>query len=199
MGSFLSAIETLSREELRVLQLERLKEQVTYVSSRSPYYRRLFRKSRIRPGDFKDLNDLKKIPFSDKFKIAESQESKPPFGDLLCVPETEIVKYFRTSGTTFHPRNFCYTYKDWKHNTVEAMARMKFAIGIRSDDRALIAFPYSTFISLWTAHYACERIGCMVIPGGGTSSKERLNLMKSMKVTVLCATPTYASHLSNVA
>lgn len=199
MGSFFSSIESLSRTELRALQLERLKKQVAYLSRRSPYYQRLFKEVGIGPKDIRSLDDLEKIPFSDKFKIADGQERIPPFGDLLCVSETEIVKYFRTSGTTFRPRNFCYTFKDWMHYTVEAMARMKFAIGIKPDDRALIAFPYSTFISLWTAHYACERIGCMVIPGGGTSSKERLALMKNMKVTVLCATPTYAYHLSNVA
>jgi phenylacetate-CoA ligase len=76
---------------------------------------------------------------------------------------------------------------------------MKYAIGVRPEDRAFIAFPYSTFIALWTAHYACEKIGCMVIPGGGISTRERLHLMRDMKVTHLHATPTYAYRLANVA
>jgi phenylacetate-CoA ligase len=196
---FFSEFEAFSREEIEALQLERLEKQVAYLDQNSSYYQGIFRKEKIKSEDFKSLDDLKRIPFIDKYMVGESQERHPPFGEFLSVQEREIVKYFRTSGTTFHPRNFGYTFSDWWDITVEVMARMKYSTGVRPEDRVFIAFPYSTFISLWTSHYACEKIGCMVIPGGGTSTKERLNLMKSMKVTVLCATPTYAYHLANVA
>ncbi len=196
---FWSEVETLSRAELHELQLERLKEQVKYLNNNSTYYHRTFKENKITPEDFKSLDDLKRIPFLDKYMVGESQERHPPFGEFLSVPERDIVKYFRTSGTTLHPRNFCYTYNDWWNITCEVLARMKYAIGVRAEDRAFIAFPYSTFIALWTAHYACEKIGCMVIPGGGISTRERLHLMRDMKVTHLHATPTYAYRLANVA
>jgi phenylacetate-CoA ligase len=196
---FFSDVEALSRDEIKQLQLKRLKEQIGYVLNNSPFFGRVLKENRLTPEDFRSLDDLKRVPFLDKYMVAESQERHPPFGEFLCVPESSIVKYFRTSGTTLQPRNFGYTADDWNNITVVVMSRMKFSTGVRPEDRVLIAFPYSTFISLWTSHYACEKIGCMVIPGGGASTKERLNLMRSMKVTVLCATPTYAHRMANVA
>ncbi len=196
---FWSEVETLSRAELKELQLRQLKEQIEYLYNHSPYYQRVFKECKLTPEDFKRLDDLKRIPFINKYMVGESQESHPPFGEFLCVPERDIVRYFRTSGTTLRPRNFAYSYHDWWNISCEIMARLKYSVGIRAEDRAFIAFPYSTFISLWTSHYACEKIGCMVIPGGGISTRERLNLMKDMKATVLCATPTYAHRLANVA
>jgi phenylacetate-CoA ligase len=191
-------VEGLPREKLRKLQLQKLKKQIEYLNTNSPYYRTLFKQNKIKPEDFKSLDDLKRVPFLDKYTISASQEKHPPFGEFLCVKERDIVKYFRTSGTTFRPRNFAYTYDDWWNGSVEEMCRIKYSIGVRKEDRAFIAFPYSTFITLWTAHYACEKIGCMIIPGGGTSTKERLKLMQDMKVTHLCATPTYAYRLASV-
>jgi phenylacetate-CoA ligase len=196
---FWSDIESLSRTELKDLQLRQLKEQVQYLNTHSPYYKRIFKENKIAPEDIKSLDDLKKIPFVDKYMVGESQERSPWFGEFLCVPEADIVRYFRTSGTTLKPRNFAYTYHDWWDISVEVLARMMYSVDITADDRAFIAFPYSTFINLWTGHYACEKLGCMIIPGGGISTKERLKLMQDMQVTVLCATPTYANHLANVA
>ncbi|UCE72850.1 MAG: AMP-binding protein [Methanomassiliicoccales archaeon] len=197
--NFFSDVDSLSRDALKRLQIKKLNEQIEYLSNNSPYYQRVFKENKIFVEDLKSLNDLRRIPFTDKYQVGESQEKFPPFGEFLCVPEEEVVKYFRTSGTTFNPRNFAYTYYDWWHISIEMLARMKYSCGVRAADRAFIAFPYNTFIALWSSHYACERIGCMVIPGGGTSTKERLNLMRNMKVTVLCATPTYAYRLANVA
>lgn len=196
---FFSEFEALSRNEIEALQLERLKEQVAYLNDQSPYYQRIFRQEKISPKDFKSLDDVKRVPFIDKYMVGDNQDHHPPFGEFLCVQERDIVKYFRTSGTTFNPRNFAYTFSDWWDVTSGVMARLKYSTGVRAEDRVMIAFPYSTFVSLWTSHYACEKIGCMVIPGGGASTKERLNLMRAMKVTVLCATPTYAYHLAHVA
>jgi phenylacetate-coenzyme A ligase PaaK-like adenylate-forming protein len=121
---FFSDIEALSREEIKALQLERLKRQVEQVANHSSYYQKVFREEKIGPADFKGLDDLKRIPFIDKYMVSESQERHPPFGEFLCAKEQEIVKYFRTSGTTFHPRNFAYTFRDWWDVTVEVMASL---------------------------------------------------------------------------
>ena len=196
---FWNAEEAMSRHDINALQIKKMRDQVAYLSHNSPYYQRLFEKANISSEDFRTLEDLQRLPFTDKYQVGDSQERNPPFGDILCVPERDIVKYFRTSGTTLEPRNFAYSAYDWWDLTVEMMVRLKYATGLRPDDRVFIAFPYSTFIALWTSHYACEKMGCMVIPGGGTSTKERLNLMRNMKVTALCATPTYAHHLAAVA
>ena len=91
---------------------------VAYLDQNSTYYQGIFRKEKIKSEDFKSLDDLKRIPFIDKYMVGESQERQPPFGEFLSVQEREIVKYFRTSGTTFHPRNFGYTFSDWWDVTV---------------------------------------------------------------------------------
>lgn len=196
---FFSEIEGLSRKDLSGLQLEGLKRQVEFLSESSPYYKRVFQEKKIRAEDIRGLDDLRRLPFVDKYMVGESQEQHPLFGEFLCVGEERLVKYFRTSGTTFHPRNFTYTLDDWWNRVCEVMARIMYSTGVRPEDRVFIAFPYSTFISLWTSHYASEKMGCMVIPGGGASTKERLNLMKQTGATVLCATPTYVHRLSTVA
>lgn len=196
---FWSPFEVFSRDEISHHQLRKLKEQVNYIAENSPFYQGIFRENHISPMDIKSLDDLTKLPFTDKFMVSESQLKKPPFGEMLCVPEKDIVKYFRTSGTTLEPRNFAYTWRDWWDVAVETLTRLFWAVDVRADDKVFIAFPYSTFIALWTSHYAGEKIGCMILPGGGISTVERLHLMKKMKATVLCATPTYSNYLATAA
>ena len=175
--NYFNKIEIASRKQLKQLQLERLKDQVDYLYHNSPYYRKIFKGQGIAPDIVRSLHDLKRLPFIDKHMIGKSQEQHPPFGKFLCVPESKIVKFFRTSGTTLKPRNFAYTSHDWWDISVEVMARITYSLGARDRDRVFIAFPYSTFVALWSSHYASAKIGCMVIPGGGISTKERLNLM----------------------
>ena len=97
---FFNDAEGWSKEEIREHQLRRLKEQVAYLNNSSPHYRRLFKENGIAPEMFKSLGDLKMVPFTDKYIMGESQDRFPPFGEFLCVPEREIVRFFRTSGTT---------------------------------------------------------------------------------------------------
>lgn len=196
---FFREIDNFSRDQIKRLQLKRLKEQVEYLYNKSPYYHRVFRDNKIIPENVRSIDELKKVPFLDKYVVGESQDRHPPFGEFLCIPEREVVRFFQTSGTTYRPRYFVYTFHDWWNISVEFMARIQYSVGVRAEDRAFLAFPYNTFVSLWSSHYACEKIGCMVIPGGGISTKERLNLMKDMKTTLLFATPTYAYHLATVA
>ncbi len=126
-------MDAMSRPDIDAHQLQRL-GQVEYLSDHSPYYQKVFKEHHISSADFKSLNDLKQIPFTDKYQAVESQERNPPFGDILCVPEMDIVKYLRTRGTTLAPRNFAYSDHDWGDITVEMMVRLTYAAGVRPDD-----------------------------------------------------------------
>ena len=94
---FWNDVEGWSRDEIKGDQLTKLKQQVRYLNENSTYYGRIFKANGIAPEMFKSLDDLKRIPFIDKHIIGESEDKYPPFGEFLCVPEREIVRFFRTT------------------------------------------------------------------------------------------------------
>ena len=129
--------------------------------------------------------------------MGESQSKYPMYGEYLCQPEENCIRFFMTTGTTAVPRRFAYTSYDWYNIACAAFARFVVSAGVTANDRAFIAFGYGTFIGFWAAHHGFEQLGAMVYSGGGFPSVVRLRLMKDLKATILTATPTYAMHGGN--
>ena len=95
--------ETLPRELIEKLQLERLRKQLAHVHARSPFYRRKLDAAGIKPGDIRTMDDMRRIPFTEKHELRQSQADTPPWGDFACVAPHEAVRVFQTSGTTGQP------------------------------------------------------------------------------------------------
>src|SRR3990170_2113503 len=93
-GRFFAQVESWSREDLRRLQFKRMKEQISFVYQNSPYYQRVFREQLLTPEDFNSLEDLQKVPFVDKHMMGESQAKHPPYGEFLCPPVEDCVRFF---------------------------------------------------------------------------------------------------------
>jgi len=179
-------IEKAGVDELRALQLKRLRWSLQHAYEKVPHYRKAFDAARIRPGDLKDLADLAKFPFTDKADL----RAKYPFG-MFAVPMDDIVRIHASSGTTGKPTVVGYTREDidtW----ATVMARSLRAAGGKSTDIVHNAYGYGLFTGGLGAHYGAEALGATVIPVSGGMTERQVQLMRDFKPGILMCTPSYA-------
>jgi len=184
--------ETLSREDLRALQLVKLRRLCDWAYAKSAFHRRRWDAAKFHPDGLKTLDDLRRIPFMTRAEWMDAQAEAPPFGPLLAVGDEHAVRYHTTSGTTGRtPLRVLDGIKDWEW-IAEMWCYGLWAFGLRPSDTVLFAFSYGTFIGFWGAHYACEKIGCLVLSTGSATTESRIKSIIEMGVTTVCSTPTYA-------
>ncbi len=192
-------LETLPREDLEQRQLNLFRKQMAYVIEKSPFYRRKFEDAGAQPNDIKTLDDIRKLPFTNKDELLKNQENYPPFGDFPCIENHEAVRIFQTSGTTGTPLKIPLSKNDWFINYYNQFMYYTHGYGIANTDIAFIAFNYGLFIAWWGLQAALEQQGVTVIPGGGQSSEDRVKNIIDWDVTVVCGTPTYVLYLAETA
>ncbi len=184
-------LETLPRERLQQLQFKKFQRILHWAYDNSPFYHRLYRSAGLEPGDIKKFDDIQKVPKTDKAMLREIQGKDPfPYGDILAVPIEDVTELRQTSGTTGQPVYHPETWQDWEWSS-ESWAYALWAQGYRENDRVFLPFGYSIFIAFWAGHYAAEKIGCEVVPGGVLDTEARILKMMELKATALMATPTY--------
>lgn len=186
-------IETMPREEMRALQLERLQQTVKNTYERVPFYKKKFDEIGLKPEDIKTLEDIRKIPFTVKNDLRDNY----PFG-LFGVPMSEIVRIHASSGTTGKPTTVGYTRKDLD-NWSECIARLITMAGGTRDDVVQISFGYGLFTGAFGLHYGMEKVGAAVIPISAGNTEKQLMIMQDFKPTILISTPSYALYMSEVA
>lgn len=186
-------IETMSREDLEALQLERLQELVKRVYQKIPFYKESFDKAGINPEDIKSLADLTKLPFTVKQDMRDAY----PFG-LFAVPRKDVVRVHCSSGTTGTATVVGYTQKDLE-NWGDCFARALYGAGCGPDSTLQIAYGYGLFTGGLGAHNGGERAGCTVLPMSTGNTKRQVRLMKDFDVDCLCCTPSYALNIAEVA
>lgn len=190
-------LETLPREKLRAMQFNKFKRIVEWGFHNSKMYRRKYDEAGFEPGDLKTWEDIGKVPMLQKDDYRSAQAKEPwPYGDSLCVPLEKVTEYHQTSGTTGQPVYQPDTWQDWEWWS-ESWAYILWAQGFRNTDRVFIPFGYNVFVAYWAGHYACEKIGCEVVPGGILNTEERLLKMQELKATALMATPTYVLNMAD--
>lgn len=192
-------LETMPREKLRELQLVKFKRIFEWAYENSPFYRKLYKDAGIEPGDIKSFEDIRKVPKIDKGMLREVQQREPfPYGDILAVPLRDVVVFRQTSGTTGTPVYQADTWQDWEWWS-ECWAYILYAQGYRDTDRVFLPFGYNIFVAFWAAHYAAEKIGCEVVPGGVLDTEARILKMQELRCTAFCATPTYVLGMADTA
>jgi phenylacetate-CoA ligase len=178
--------EWISPDAMLSLQEQRLKQAVRWAYENSDFYRRKLDEAGVHPSEIKGLEDLVKLPFTDK----EELRANYPLG-LKAVPEEKIVRIHASSGTTGKKTVACYTQKDID-DWAEMMARCFRLAGLTPKDRIQITTGYG----LWTAgvgfQLGAERLGAMAVPVGPGATDLQLELMLDLEVTAFCSTSSYA-------
>ena len=186
-------IETMPREKLRELQLERMKWMIKHCYDNVPLYRKRLDECGMTPDKFKSLDDIKNIPFTVKTDLRDTY----PFG-LFAVPQSKIVRIHASSGTTGKPTVVGYTKNDLD-NWAEMIARIVTAAGATNETIVQIAFGYGMFTGALGLHYGLEKIGATVVPCSSGNSEKQLMFMRDFKTNALVSTPSYALYLSELA
>lgn len=191
--------ELLPREDLARLQIVKLKRLMAYAMEKSSFHRGKLNEAGVTPDRIRTLDDMHLIPFTTRDEWMASQQRVPLFGDLMARPESDAVRYHLTSGTSGkNPLRVLDSRRDWQWIS-ECWAYGFWAAGVRPSDRVFFAFSYGSFIGFWGAHYCCERLGALVIPSGNMGTDMRVRQIMDMKATTVCATPTYALRMAQVA
>ncbi len=191
--------ETLDRRDLEALQLDRFRERMQYVYDRSPFYRKKYDAAGIRPADVRTLEDVRRVPFTVKEELRESQAEHPPWGEFLCVPPEQGVRVFQTTGTTGVPVRVLLNQADWSVHFYEQFMHFMRGYGLSSADVLFVPFNYGLYIAWWGFQAALERAGVTIVPGGGQSSQDRVRNLLDWEATVVCGTPTYLLYLAETA
>ena len=184
-----SSIECMDREQLHEIQSKRLVKMVDYVYHNTPFYRRKFQEMGLVPEDIRGIEDIGKLPFTDKLDLRDNY----PFG-LAAVPMSQIVRIHASSGTTGKPVVVLYTRKDlamW----AESISRAFTAFGASKEDIFQISYGYGLFTGGLGAHDGAQNIGASVIPISSGNTQKQITLMHDFGATVLCCTPSYAQFL----
>jgi phenylacetate-CoA ligase len=192
-------LETLNREAIKELQLKKFKRIFRWAYDHSRFHRALYKKAGITPDDIRSLDDISRVPTVEKDMMRDIQRKDPfPYGDALCVPIEEVTEFRQTSGTTGQPVYQPDTWADWEWWS-ESWAFILWAQGYRPKDRVFIPFGYNIFVAFWAGHYAAEKIGCEVVPGGVLDTKARILKIQELKATAMMATPTYVLGMADTA
>ena len=185
--------ETLPREEIEKIQLEKLKKLVVRMYEGAPYYRKKMDEANVKSEDICSLKDVQKLPFTTKQEMRDNYPFK-----MLMVPMSEIKRIHASSGTTGKPTVVAYTQNDldmWS----ECVARLAAAGGATKDDIAQICFGYGMFTGALGLHCGLEKIGAAIIPSSTGNTQKQLLYMKDFGTTLLVATPSYAMRIAEVA
>ncbi|MEA2460498.1 MAG: phenylacetate-CoA ligase [Actinomycetota bacterium] len=191
--------ETMPRADIDALQSRKLRNLLEWTETQVPYQAKRLSDAGVTADSIRSLDDLQRIPFMTREEWMQGQLDEPPYGPILAASESAAIRYHLTSGTTGKtPIRVLDSMKDWEWIT-EMWCYGFWGFGIRPSDAVFFAFSYGTFVGFWGAHYACEKIGCLVLPGGNMTTEARVKQIFDMNATVVCSTPTYALRMAQEA
>jgi phenylacetate-CoA ligase len=181
----LDAAERMSVDELRALQLDRLRWTLRHAYDNVPFYRRSFDTAGVHPDDCRELADLAKFPTTSKADLRDNY----PFG-LFAVPQDRVRRIHASSGTTGRPTVVGYTATDidtW----ATVMARSIRAAGGRPGHKVHNAYGYGLFTGGLGAHYGIEKLGATAIPVSGGMTPRQVQLIRDFQPEIIMLTPSY--------
>ena len=192
-------LETLDHDKIRQLQLKKFKRIFSWAYDHSKFHRQLYDDAGLTPNDIQTFEDIRCVPKVEKSMMRDIQRKDPfPYGDMLCVPLEEVSEFRQTSGTTGQPVYQADTWQDWEW-WAECWSYILWAQGYRPTDRVFIPFGYNIFVAFWAGHYAAEKVGCEVVPGGVLDTQARILKIQELNATAMMATPTYVLGMADTA
>ena len=192
-------LETMAPEKLEELRLVKFRRLIKHAMENSPFYRDIYQKAGLEPEDIKTIDDVARVPKVEKSMFQAAQKEEPfPYGSRLAVPLEQISEFRQTSGTTGQPVYQGDTWADWEWWS-ECWSYILWSQGYRPRDRVFLPFGYNIFVAFWAGHYAAEKLGCEVVPGGVLDTAARILKIRELKPTAMMATPTYVLNMADVA
>ncbi len=177
--------ETMSRDQVESIQLERLQKTVAYAYERVPLYREKYDAAGVHPGDLKELADLALFPFTEKEDLRKTY----PFG-MFAVPQEQVARIHASSGTTGRATVVGYTQQDLT-DWAKLGARCLRASGVQRGWKVHNAYGYGLFTGGLGAHGAAEYLGTTVIPMSGGQTEKQITLIRDFEPDAILCTPTY--------
>lgn len=193
--------ETMDPVERDAAVLERLREVMEYAYASSSFYRRKWDAVDCKPADITSFEAFEQVPVVTKEEMRAAQSEHPPFGDYLCVDESEIHHIHGTSGTTGTPTAFALGRRDWEV-IADNHARILWAMGVRPGDTVFVAALFSLYLGSWGALAGAERLRCRALPFGAGAqgmTARAVGWLARTKPKAFYATPSYALRLAEVA
>lgn len=190
-------LETQSRADWDALKLSLLQKHVAHAYAGSPAYRAAFDAAKVSPGQIKSLGDIRRFPFIDKRSLRDRQLAVPPFGDLVAVPERDIVYISASSGSTGVPTASPFTQSDFD-GWIDYEARQFWSSGMRPTDRYVHSLNFSLFIG-GPCVLGAQKLGALTIHAGTIPSDRLLQILRQFQATVIWTTPSYAWYLGETA
>ena len=198
MRYFEESVETMPRKALEALQIEKLCSMLEQIYGRNRFYTDKLDAAGIHPDSIQTLDDLKRLPLTEKSELVQAQSDALPFGSNTTFEESAYSRFHQTSGTTGTPLRVLDTPESWDW-WGRCWGHVLAGAGLTENDRMFVPFSFGPFIGFWAAVEGAQKINALMIPGGGRDSLQRLHLMKELGATVMCCTPTYALRLAEVA
>ena len=190
-------LETLPREAYDEIELSYFRNMLSFAKEHSVLYREKLKG--IEGRDIQSLVDLRKIPFTEKEELRKYQEMEPfPYGGTLGSNIEKVTTFRQTSGTTGKPVYVPETYESWQWR-IEAWCHILYMAGFRPRHRIFLPFVYNVYVAFWEGHYAAEKLGCELVPGGGLDTKGRIHKILEIKANAMMNTPTYGLHIAEEA
>ena len=181
----------MPRDELRALQLQKLRSLVARVYASVPAYTEALDKAGVKPDDICSLDDIRRLPFTTKADLRDHY----PLG-YLAIPRREVARFHGSSGSTGKPTFVAYSKSDMVH-WADLCARFLYSGGLRASMTAQVAFGYGLFTGGFGLHQGIERIGAAVLPASSGNTARQLVLLQDMRPDYLICTPSYALHLAD--
>jgi phenylacetate-CoA ligase len=188
-------IEAMPWEDVRAMQLDKLRRQLEYLAARSPFYKRKFADARVEPASLSGLDDLQRMPFTTKEELRESQVASPPLGEHAAADLADVIRIHSSSGTTGRPSYVGISAHD-RDVWTETVSRVYYCEGVRREDVVVHGFGLGFFVGGLPLKDAIENIGATFIPIGTGASDRLVASIRDLGGTVLTCTPSYANYLS---
>ena len=195
---FLKELETLSPDALKILQFEKTKQTLERAYHKSDFYRQRFDKARVKPDDFKTLEDIARFPFIDKQDLIKDQEKYPPFGSRVCVGPQKIRRVNLTSGTSGMGQEVHCHEEESIRAANESTACHFAAIGLERGDLSAVLYPLGTMTGGILSYEALRIFGATPLALAVFNTNQKIDIMKRFDVHHILTTPAYLSRITSV-
>lgn len=193
MGHFWNEkAETLPREDLAVLQLQKLKQIIGTVYTHNELYRTKMDKIGIKPDDIQTLEDINKLPFMNKEDFRKGYPLQ-----MLCADRSELLEMHMSSGSTGTPVVMAYTQEDLDQWS-ECMARCLYMAGLEKSDAIQITPSFGLFNGGFGFFHGASKAGMFIIPAGAGNTPRQIKLMNDFKVKGLMSVVSYGTRIMEI-